>query len=102
MKYGLSEKQLTEIHDILASYLEVEEAFIYGSRALDTYKKASDVDIAIKGEKVDWSLAARIKYDLEEETYLPFFFDITAYNVLESAELKKHINTQGKMIYRKG
>ena len=101
MKYGLSEKQLTEIHDILASYSEVEEAIIYGSRVLDTYKEASDVDIAIKGKKADWSLSAKIKYHLEEETYLPFFFDITAYNTLESDELKKHINTQGKMIYRK-
>ena len=102
MKYGLSEKQLTEICDILASHPAVEEAVIYGSRAIDTYKEASDVDIAIKGTKTDHSLAAKFKYQLEEETHLPFFFDITAYNTIDNAELKKHIRTKGKTIYRKG
>jgi len=99
MKYGLSEKQLKEIKDILASYPEVEEAVLFGSRAIDTYKEASDVDIAVRGKKVNWSLAAKIKDHLEEETYLPFFFDIIAYNTIKSDELKKHINTKGKTIY---
>jgi len=79
MKYGLSEKQLKEITDILASYEAVEKAILFGSRAIDTYKEASDVDIAIKGENADWSLAMTIKDHLEEETYLPFFFDVVAY-----------------------
>ena len=102
MKYGLSEKQLTEICDILASHPAVGEAVIYGSRVIDTYKEASDVDIAIKGAKTDDSLAAKLKHQLEEETHLPFFFDITAYNTIDNAELKKHIRTKGKTIYRKG
>jgi predicted nucleotidyltransferase len=57
MKYGLSDKQLQEIKEILASYESVEQAVLFGSRAIDTYKEASDVDIAIKGKKADWSLA---------------------------------------------
>jgi predicted nucleotidyltransferase len=73
MKYGLSDKQLQEIKEILASYESVEQAVLFGSRAIDTYKEASDVDIAIKGKKADWSLAMTIKDHLEEETYLPFF-----------------------------
>ncbi|MEH0007594.1 MAG: nucleotidyltransferase domain-containing protein [Flavobacteriales bacterium] len=44
MKYGLSEKQLREITDILSTYDEVTEATLFGSRAMDTYKEASDVD----------------------------------------------------------
>jgi predicted nucleotidyltransferase len=74
MKYGLSDKQLQEIKEILASYESVDKAVLFGSRAIDTYKEASDVDIAIKGEQADWSLAITIKEHLEEETYLPFFF----------------------------
>ena len=61
MKYGLSEEQLTEICNILTLYSEIEEAIIYGSRAIDTYKEASDVDIAIKGEKAGSSLAVNLK-----------------------------------------
>ncbi len=99
MKYGLSEKQLKEITDILASYEAVEIAILFGSRAIDTYKEASDVDIAIKGENADWSLALTIKDHLEEETYLPFFFDVVAYGCIESEELRRHIDGKGKVLF---
>ncbi|SSC09334.1 restriction endonuclease subunit S [bacterium endosymbiont of Bathymodiolus sp. 5 South] len=101
MKYGLSDKQLQEIKEILASYESVEKAVLFGSRAIDTYKEASDVDIAIKGEKADWSLAITIKEHLEEETYLPFFFDVVAYGSVESEELKQHIDGKGKVLFER-
>ena len=50
MKYGLSENQLEEIISILQKYDEIEEAILFGSRVIGTYKKASDVDIVIKGK----------------------------------------------------
>ena len=101
MKYGLSEKQLDQIIKIISSYQEVEKAILFGSRAIDTYKAASDVDIAIMGEECDLLLAAKIKDHLEEETYLPFFFDIIAYNSIKSPELKEHIQTKGKTLFKR-
>jgi hypothetical protein len=44
--------------------------------------------------KADWSLAMTIKDHLEEETYLPFFFDVVVYDGVESEELKRHIDTK--------
>ncbi len=102
MKYGLSDQQLNEITEIIASYSNVETAILFGSRASDTFKEASDVDIAIKGEKADWSLAATLKEHLEEETYLPFFFDIISCQTITNEELIKHINIKGIVIYRRG
>jgi len=102
MKYGLSDQQLKEIKAVLASYEAVEEAMLFGSRAIDTYKEASDVDIAIKGEKADWSLVATLKDHLEEETYLPFFFDVVAYDKIESEELKRHVDEKGVVLYKRG
>lgn len=101
MKYGLSDQQLTEITNIIAAYEEIEEAILFGSRAIDTYKEASDVDIAVQGKKADLELALTLKDQLEEETWLPFFFDIIAWNAITSADLKKQIRTRGKVIYRK-
>lgn len=102
MKYGLSEQQLKEIVDFISIYPEVEEAVLFGSRALGTYKEASDVDIAIKGDKVTAGLAAKIKFDIEEDTYLPFFFDIVAYPTITNEALRKHIDTKGIVIFRRG
>ncbi len=99
MKYGLSEEQLEQVKTIIAEHKEIEEAILFGSRAIDTYKEASDVDIAVKGEKVNLTTAAKLKNELEEETYIPFFFDIIVYNTIKQEELIKHIDTKGIVIY---
>ncbi len=99
MTYGLSNTQLQEIIQFIATYPEVEEAVLFGSRALGTYKPASDVDIALKGEAVTASLAARLKFDIEEDTYLPYFFDVVAYDTIAREALKAHIDGKGILIY---
>ncbi|MFH1859982.1 MAG: hypothetical protein ABH870_03070 [bacterium] len=37
---------------------------------------------------------------MEEDTYLPFFFDFVAYPAITNEALKKHINRKGVSIYR--
>jgi len=101
MKYGLGENQLSEIVDIFRKYPEVEEAILFGSRAIGTYKEASDIDIALKGKDVSVILATKIESDLED-TYLPFFFDIISFPSITNQDLIKHINTKGIPIYRAG
>jgi len=101
MKYGLSQKQIDEIRVVLSKYEVIEEAIIFGSRAIDTFKEASDIDIVIKGENVTLSVTLDLKAYLEEETYLPFFFDVVAYNTLNSDALIRHIDSEGRVFYRK-
>ena len=100
MKYGLSNEQLTKVADILASYPQIESATIFGSRAIETFKDGSDVDIVIGGKEVDYRLSLKVGSRFEDST-LPFFFDIIAYSTIQSEDLKEHIRTKGKVIYRK-
>ncbi|MBU0996249.1 MAG: restriction endonuclease subunit S [Proteobacteria bacterium] len=102
MKYGLTEKQLAEIIARISDCPEIEEAVLFGSRAMGNYKEASDVDIAIKGETVTAALAGKLKSDIEEDTYLPFFFDFVAYATIANEDLKEHIDTKGVLVYRRG
>ncbi len=102
MKYGLSESQLNEIIKIISTYKKIDEAVLFGSRAMDTFKEASDVDIAIKEKEADYSLAAKLKTCFEEDTNLLFFFDFVSYESITSPEVKKHIDRYGITIYRKG
>ena len=101
MKFGLSDEQIRQIQNILFKFPAIIEAVVFGSRAMGNYKEASDVDIALKGD-LSSSVAADVKYELEEETYLPFFFDVVAYSMLDNAKLKEHIDKYGVSLYRGG
>lgn len=59
-----------------------------------------DVDLALIGEKVDRKVVRRLSDDLNEEYPLPYFFDIVNYNDISNEELKKHIESVGKLIYK--
>ena len=102
MKYGLFDNQLKTVEKILYSYPEIEEAVLFGSRAIGTFKEASDVDIALKGKKANHKLAVDLKCYFEEKTNLPYFFDFISYPYINNKNLKEHIDKHGIVIYRKG
>jgi len=99
--FGLSDNDLTEIRLTLQKFPEVEEALIYGSRAKGNNCRGSDVDLALKGKNLDYSIINEIRYILNEETRMPYFFDVLDYNSLTNRELANHINRVGKPLYSK-
>ncbi len=98
MKMQLTLDELGTIRKILTKHTAVERAVLFGSRALGTAKPGSDIDIALFGSVSHSSLSA-IKNALEEETFLPYFFDMLAYSEIESVDLKKHIQKYGLMLF---
>lgn len=74
-------------------------AILYGSRALGTFKKGSDIDLALKGETLSDSVCAQIHFELEEDIPLPYFFDVTHYASIDNDKLKAHIDQFGKVFY---
>lgn len=102
MKFGLSDQQLNEIKAIIRADGSITRAILFGSRALGTYKEASDIDIAIDGESVTALTAAALKARLEDETDAPFVFDIVAMPSVESSALLAHIKEHGVVIFGGG
>lgn len=98
--FGLTEKDTDEIITILAKHAEIEQAIIFGSRAKGNYKNGSDVDIAIKGENITHELINAISQQLNEETLMPYQFDILDYFSIKNNSLNEHINRVGKVFYR--
>jgi predicted nucleotidyltransferase len=98
MKFGLKVEDIKQISDIISSVPEVHQAIIFGSRAMGNYKIGSDVDIAIKGEKITHEIVTEIKYRLNEETTMPYFFDVVDYDKLQNEELITHIDQFGKVL----
>jgi len=96
--FGLSPSDLETIQSTFQKFPEIDQAILFGSRAMDKSETGSDIDIAIKGKNTEKVLAS-IKTILNEETNIPFFFDILHYNSITNQALKNHIKRVGKIIY---
>ena len=96
---GLTEKDLAQLRSVLNKFPEIEQALIFGSRAKGTCKPGSDVDLAIKGSKLTLELTTRVSYLLNEETMMPYTFDVVQFETISSPELTEHINRVGISIY---
>ena len=101
MNFGLRLQDLDEIIRILKSSPFVEEAILFGSRAKGTFKNGSDIDLAVKGKGIDHSVIASLSFLLNEESAMPYFFDIVQYEGISDKELVEHIKRVGQCIYLK-
>ncbi len=101
MKFGLSEKDIEKINEVFVRFSDVEEVLIFGSRAKGNYKKGSDIDLALKGKKMDDRIASSIHAVLEEETPLPYKFDVVNYTSVSNPDFIDHINRVGIVFYKK-
>jgi predicted nucleotidyltransferase len=100
-KLGLVEGDLQNVVSVLIQFPEVELASVFGSRAKGNYKNGSDVDIALKGKQLSFMIVARINSILNEETSMPYRFDVLNYETITNNELKEHIDRIGLVIYNK-
>ncbi len=100
-KFGLEEKTIKDIIEILKRYKEVESARIFGSRARGDYKKASDIDIALFGENLTFFINTKIFYEIDD-LYLPYKIDLINFNSIGSEnKIKDNILKEGVEFYAK-
>ena len=98
MKFGLTEKEIKAIQNVIRQFPQIKKVVIFGSRAMGNFKRGSDVDLAVMG-KADQELAPRVSGLLNEETTLPYRFDIVSYHSISNVELKRHIDEKGMVFY---
>ena len=99
--FGLKQSDIEAIVKVLQGFPAIETALIFGSRAMGNYKRGSDIDIAIKGEDVTFNISSKISYLLNEETPMPYFFDVVHYEQIANDNLIDHINRVGVVFYTK-
>ncbi len=98
-RFGLRDDDIAAIVAVLARYPSVQTAVIFGSRAKGNYKQGSDVDIALQGEGMGNAVAADVAYALNEETIMPYVFDVLNYHAITNADLVNHIDRVGRPFY---
>lgn len=100
-EFGFKKGDLENILAVLQKEKAVEQAIIFGSRAKGNYKNGSDVDIALKGKNLTDQAATHITSMLNEETLMPYKFDVLNYNTIRNKDLVEHIDGAGKIFYSK-
>jgi predicted nucleotidyltransferase len=98
MSFGLTAEVTEKIRSVLSLHREVQSAILYGSRAKGNYKRGSDIDLTLVGEKLNLSELARISNELDDLS-LPYTFDFSIYDQIKNIELLDHIKRVGKIFY---
>ena len=96
--YGLSAEVLQKIVTVFSNYSQIVQVKLYGSRALGSYWRGSDIDLAIYGDCEE--ILGKIMTQLDELP-TPYKFDVTDYSRIDNLELKEHIDRVGKTLYQK-
>ncbi len=100
MTDGLTEKYRAGIRAVLAASPKICRAVLFGSRAIGTFRPASDIDLALEGEEIRLSDLVAIKAKLAELN-LPVEVDLVVRAQIKNPELENHIQTFGQEWFRK-
>ncbi len=100
--FGITDKSYTQLIEQLRQQAEIEEVKIFGSWAMGNYKDGSDIDLCIYGENVTQQHLFKLKYNIEENTYIPYLIDLVLFDSIKSDELIIHLKQYGKTIYSRG
>ena len=99
MEVGLEPDTIKNIQRIFAQYPQIHAAILYGSRAKGTYKKGSDIDIALKGNDLDLHLLSKVSNDIDD-LLMPYKCDLSIFSTIDNPELREHIGRVGIELYR--
>lgn len=100
MIYGLKEGTVNDLKKIFSGFPEVEEVILYGSRAKGNYKPGSDIDLTFKGNNLSLKILNKISLQIDN-LFLPYTFDLSAFDHIENKDLIDHIQKIGQIFYQK-
>ncbi len=100
MNNGLTKRDEETIWAIFEKYPKVDNVYVFGSRAKESFKEGSDIDFVIRNEGVSYLDLIRIKSAFEDSD-LPYTVDILYYPEIKNKELKAHIDRVGKPFYER-
>lgn len=96
--FGLNDFEIIALRNIFASFPEVEEAVIYGSRARGTNRVSSDIDLTLKGDRLTYLQLALIDAEIDDLS-MPYFVDVSLFRMLKDVGLLASIRRDGKILY---
>jgi len=100
MNDGLTPQHREMIRQILAKVARVDRAVLFGSRAIGTAGRASDIDLALEGQNLDLSDVTLLRGEFTESS-LPFEVDLIIRADITNPKLADRIETEGITFYER-
>lgn len=97
--FGLPDKTIKLIKDYFQTQSDVLEVRVYGSRAMGTEERGSDIDLALF-TACERDISGHVKMDLYDLP-TPYLFDVSDYAHIGHRGLKRHIDRVGKIIFKR-
>ena len=101
MTDGLTDKDRAGIRSALAACPKIRRAVLFGSRAIGTFRGASDVDLALEGDQIELTELVALKAQLAKLN-LPVDVDLVVRASIRSPDVERHIETRGIHWYLRG
>lgn len=98
-KSGLTEKDIFQIISTFEKFSEIVQVVLFGSRAKGTFRPASNVDFALKLKGKD--ITNQLSGILNDESLLPYQFDVLNVATISNPELLEHIERVGVIFFEK-
>jgi type I restriction enzyme, S subunit len=98
MSFGLLDTEIEKIKQVFETNTKVDKAFVFGSRAKGNYKEGSDIDIAIKGNELNFNDVRSLVGKLDELNLI-YDIDLLDYAKIKEPALKEHIDRVGIEFY---
>ena len=99
MEFGLQDNDIKEIKTVFASFRNIDQVVLFGSRALGRHKPGSDIDFAISGSNLTFNEILEISNRLEDLGMF-YSFDIQNMASIKDSALIDHIQRVGKVFYK--
>ena len=101
IKFGISEGDLEALISELRENPKVNEIVLFGSRAKGTFKNGSDIDIALKGVRLNLNDILDATSEIEK-LLLPYKLDLVIFNRITEPALIDHIKRVGIVLFKRG
>lgn len=98
---GVADEDCREIEAAFERMVWLRRVWLFGSRAKGTAKPGSDIDLAVEGPQGDLARLSELRYLLNEESLLPYHFDVVDRDGIQSPELIGHLERVGRLIYQR-
>ena len=98
MAFGIREKDLKTIQDILSGMEFVQEVKVFGSRALNQFRRNSDLDLAVTAPDATAEQWQNLREALEEAPIV-FDVDLLRMNDTTPQSLRAKISREGRDLF---